>query len=52
MTLSWYVGLLHHMHPKKFPKRPELLWDRDADAQSIEVMMAIAKAMAATVEPD
>lgn len=38
---------MHHMDPKKYPKKPALLWDEKADDQSPEAMLEIAFAMAA-----
>lgn len=44
------MALLQRMDAKKFPKQAELLWDKDADRQSIDQMIAMAKAMASNVE--
>lgn len=34
---------MHHTDPKKYPKKPELLWDRNAGDQTVDEMIAIAK---------
>lgn len=38
--------MLKHMDPKKFPKRPDRLWDEHAGDQTVETMIAMAKMMA------
>lgn len=26
MTLAYYIGMMHHTDPKKYPEAPERLW--------------------------
>lgn len=42
LTRAWHIGLMHHTDPKKYPKRPEQLWNKNAGDQSVEVMKMLA----------
>ena len=42
LTNAWYGGLMHHMDPKKFPKKPSQLWD-DGPEQTAAQMILLAK---------
>lgn len=42
MTRAWWYGALSKMDPKKFPKRPSLMWDKESDRQSAVTMANIA----------
>lgn len=46
LTRAWYFGMMFHMDPKKYPKKPDLLWNKDADVMSFEHMKAVALAWA------
>ena len=38
--------MLHHTDPKKYPKKPDFLWNPNAGDQSIDQMKALALAWA------
>lgn len=46
----WWQARLYHADPKKLPKRPELLWNPDADKQTPHQMLQIAMAWASNGE--
>lgn len=46
LTAAWWQGALDKMDPKKFPKKPALLWDKDADRQSPIMLANIALMLA------
>lgn len=46
LEAAWRYGVMHHTDPKKFPKRPEQLWDPKAPDQAPELMRTLAAAMA------
>jgi hypothetical protein len=50
MEAAWRIGLMHHIDPKKYPKRPELLWNPSADEQTVEQMIALAKSWASNTK--
>lgn len=37
---------MHHIDPKQYPKKPELLWDSKAGDQTVEQMKILALAWA------
>lgn len=53
ITEAWWIGKLVGMgvnSPKKYPHRPDLLWNKDADLQTPEVMRQIMLAVADNAE--
>ena len=50
MTLAWQFGLMHHYDPKKYPKRPEQMWDKGAADQTVNQMKALAMAWASNTD--
>lgn len=52
LEMAWRFGLMHHIDPKKYPKRAELLWDPNAGDQSVEQMIMLAKAWASASKKD
>ncbi len=50
LSASWWTAMLGHIQdPQKFPKKPELLWDPDADR---EHPLAMARKMLAMFDQD
>ena len=48
MTRAWWFALMNRLgKTKEFPKRPNLLWEKEPD-QTVAQMIALAKAWAAT----
>lgn len=41
MQMAWYIGMLHHTDPKKYPKKPEALW-QSPELTTLEDMIAFA----------
>jgi hypothetical protein len=48
LEMAWRFGLMHHIDPKKYPKRADLLWNPSAGDQTVEQMIALAKAWASS----
>jgi hypothetical protein len=46
LTMAFYVGMLHHWDPKKYPKLPEELWNASVADQTLDQMKAMALAWA------
>lgn len=46
LETSWWRAALDKIDPKKFPKKPSLLWDSEADRQSAKTMMHLALLLA------
>ncbi len=45
MSLAWWAGMMHHTDPKKYPKKPNLLWEDEPEI-TLEQWKVIAFAIA------
>lgn len=50
LTSAWWHAALSKADPKKFPKKPALLWDKEADRQSPIMIANIALMLASNGE--
>lgn len=46
LTRAWQNGMMSIIDPKRYPRQPDILWDKKAGEQTVDQMIAMAKAMA------